>query len=98
MTPDDPDFSIETVGLKAYNLKRLKKMKNKDFQVPNFVVVPAGVIIDSILVYGANSDKDEKQNTYLGLVKEATQSETPSEPLSALRTLIKEEIKIPDGV
>ena len=45
---DDPEFKPETVGTKAYNLKRLADIQGKKFTVPKFFVVPSGIFKETI--------------------------------------------------
>ena len=104
MKVDDPEFSVETVGLKAYNLKRLKNMKNRKFQVPKFVVIPAGMI-DKIKkdpinndVYGKDVKDFDQQGTYHGFVQQAEKQHNPEASLAALRNLVENNITIPKNI
>ena len=47
LCPGDPEFTEDAVGLKAYNLGKLKKLQadgDGGFIVPDFCVVPAGML------------------------------------------------------
>lgn len=48
LTPDDPEFSVDTVGTKAFNLGRLAKIQENKFEVPSFFVVPSGIYKETI--------------------------------------------------
>ena len=105
LLPEDKDFTPEAVGLKAYNLGRLKKLQRPDlFKVPNFYVVPAGIFNEvkkspeNTGIYGKNTDDITKIGDYHFHVNKADNSENPSDELPIIRDLIIERIFIPKEI
>ena len=72
MLPTDKDFTQENVGLKAYNLGKLKKISKKGgFEVPEFIAIPSGVLAkipetSEVSEMIKNIDKSEKIEQSLG--------------------------------
>ena len=105
LTSEDEEFSPETVGLKAYNLGKLKRIKQLGgFNVPEFFVVPSGVLdnvkkaSDNADTYGNSIDDITKIGDYHFLVKKANNSENPANELKLLRQLIIDGIILPKKI
>ena len=105
ITSEDEDFTPETAGLKAYNLGRLKKLqKAGGFSVPEFFVVPSGMLNEvkkspeNADTYGDNTNDIDQIGAYHFLVKKADSSENPAEELKLLRKLIIEGIILPKEI
>jgi len=103
LSVDDAEFTPEAVGLKAFNLGKLQKMQEEGgFRVPEFVVIPAGML-------DAVKRAPQNENTYgepdmssienLGPYHynriKADKSTNPSPELKTLRNLIVEDMYFP---
>ena len=105
LTPDDNDFTPETVGLKAFNLGKLKAMQQEGgFKVPSFFVVPAGVwnytktSSENEDVYGDKSGIGAKLGSYHFYVNKADNTENPSTELDGIRYMITNNLVLPKDV
>lgn len=103
LSPEDKEFTASAVGLKAFNLGKLKQMqKDGGFKVPNFVVIPAG-LLDTVKHHPENANtygepdysSIETLGTYHFNVDKADKSSNPTPELKTLRHLIVEDMYIP---
>lgn len=103
LSPDDKEFTASAVGLKAFNLGKLQQMqKQGGFKVPNFVVVPAGLLNtvkhhpENANTYGEpDYSSIETLGAYHFNVEKADNSSNPTPALKTLRHLIVEDMYIP---
>ena len=102
LTPEDDNYTPETVGLKAFNLGRLKRLQEKGkFRVPQFFVVPAGVwnyakkAPENTQIYGKITNDTSSLGEYHYYSKKADASDYPETELKGLRRLIVEDMTIP---
>lgn len=96
LTAQDDEISPETSGLKAYNLKLLKKISSQGgFKVPEFVVVPSGLWdkIESANNFYTNENSDFSKNVRL-----AHKQDFNSDLLFEIKTKIINETLIPTEI
>ena len=105
LTSEDDRFSPETVGLKAYNLGRLKSLQqNGGYIVPKFFVVPAGVwdyakkSSENESIYGEKTDDASKLGEYHYYSQKADASDKPEFELKGIRRLVSNDMIIPKDV
>ncbi|MBQ7450593.1 hypothetical protein IJS77_04180 [bacterium] len=105
LSPDDEDFTQEAVGLKAYNLGRLRKLQQAGgFKVPSFFVVPAGVwdctkkSPENVDVYGDVKGEGTKMGSYHFYTQKADALETPSTELDVIRHMIVNDMVLPKEI
>ena len=105
LSPDDKDFTQEAVGLKAFNLGKLKKLqKQGGFKVPLFFVVPAGVwdytkkSPENVDVYGDITENTKEMGNYHFYTQKADASENPASELAGIRRMIVNDMVLPKDV
>ena len=105
LSPEDKDFTPETVGLKAFNLGKLKALQSEGgFKVPSFFVVPAGIwdytkkSPENEDVYGDKSGTGTQMGSYHFYVNKADNAENPSTDLDLIRHMIVNNLVLPKNI
>ena len=105
LSPEDENYTPESVGLKAFNLGKLKKLQQAgNFIVPKFFVVPSGIwdyakrAPENVSIYGEKTDDASKLGEYHYYSQKADASETPEVELKGIRRLVRDDMIIPKDI
>lgn len=103
LLPEDNDFSEESVGLKAFNLGKLKNFqKQGNFKVPDFCVIPSGMLDEikkapeNAKLYNTTNQNNENKSIYHCLINRIdSNKKIPEWELNLIRETIINGTTIP---